>query len=60
MSNQATGLPAARRAHDSGHGTSTSLTTAAVITPTRGGISFDCGNGLHAPVCSGCGCECHR
>lgn len=23
------------------------------------GISFDCGNGLHAPLCPGCGCDCH-
>ena len=21
---------------------------------------FDCGNGLHAPVCTGCSCECHN
>lgn len=29
---------------------------------TRGGLSFDCGNGLHAPLCDGrnCSCSCHR
>lgn len=29
---------------------------------TDGGPSFECGTGLHAPVCSGrnCDCECHR
>lgn len=24
------------------------------------GVSVDCWNGCHAPLCSGCGCECHR
>lgn len=26
---------------------------------TSAGNSFDCGNGLHAPLCAGCGCDCH-
>lgn len=30
------------------------------LVPDRDGISFDCGNGLHAPVCGGCSCDCHR
>lgn len=29
------------------------------LAPECGGISFDCGNGLHAPVCPGCSCDCH-
>lgn len=33
-----------------------------VIALIRRGLSFDCGNGLHAPVCNGrnCACSCHR
>jgi hypothetical protein len=30
--------------------------------PASAGLSFDCGNGLHSPVCDGrnCSCGCHK
>ena len=37
-----------------------SVSGADAFGPWHGGISIDCGTGLHAPVCSGCDCECHQ